>query len=503
MVAEQIDEIGTLKVIGATRAQVVGVYLLEALAYGLAGTLVGWAGGVLIGWRLLVWIGSLANAAVGFRVAPEGLLLGLVVGVGVSLLGGLAPALQGARISVAEALGSYGIRSDYGRGWLDRQLVRIRWLPPLASLALRSLSRRAMRSALTLAVVALSAAALIGALATRTSVSAAIDDIYSTYVADAWVSLGRGVSPGFADLLTTVEGVRDAEAWAPADGAIGESQARLWGLPADTTLYRYVLREGRWFRGDEPNAVVLSAELADAGGWRTGDEVWLWYRQQLRRSEVVGIAIDNTIFLGGTLSGKVFMPRDTLLRMQGAQNSVYFFALELDSHEPTQVELILARLETRFASYQLTSQPVYVEIESAQEASRLLTLALIAMVLIVSLVGAFGILNTITLNVLDRRREIAVMRSMGATNGALVLMHLAEGLALGLLGWVAGVALSYPLARVFVQQMASVLFALELRLPPVLVALSGAFTVGLALLSSMVPALAAARSSTSAALRYE
>ncbi len=503
MVAEQTDEIGTLKVLGATRGQLVGVYLLEALAYGVAGTLVGLAGGVLIGWRLLAWIGALANATVAFRVAPEGLALGLAVGLGVALLGGLAPALRGARISVAQALRSYGIRSDYGAGWLDRWLVRLRRLPPLASLAVRSLSRRAMRSALTLGVVALSTAAFISALATRASVDEAIDEIYSTYAADAWVSLGRSVSPQFADLFTTVEGVRSAEAWAIADGMVGENPARLWGMPAETTLYRYVLREGRWFRADEPNAVVLSAELADAGGWRVGDEVWVWYRKQLRRSQVVGIAVDNTIFLGGALAGKVFMPRDTLLRMQGTQNSAYFFALGLASREPAQAEPILTRVETRFAAYRPTMQPVYVEIESAQEASRLLTLALIAMVVIVTLVGAFGILNTITLNVLDRRREIAVMRSMGATNGALLLMHLAEGLTLGLLGWLAGVALSYPLAAAFVRQMTRVLFALDLRFTPGLVALSALFTVGLAVLSSLVPALAAARSPTSVALRYE
>ena len=171
IVAEQTDEIGTLKAIGATRGQILGIYLLEALAYGLVGTALGMAGGALIGWRLLVWIGSLANASVRFALAPEGLALGLGVGIGVSLLGGLAPALNAAQLSVAQALRSYGIRSDYGKRWLDRQLARVRWLPPLAALALRSLSRRAARSAFTLGVVALSTGAFISAIATRESVN--------------------------------------------------------------------------------------------------------------------------------------------------------------------------------------------------------------------------------------------------------------------------------------------------------------------------------------------
>ena len=68
--------------------------------------------------------------------------------------------------------------------------------------------------------------------------------------ADAWVSLGRGVSPQFAALFTTIEGVQSAEAWTLADGAVAETPARLWGIPSETLLYRYVLREGRWYRPD-------------------------------------------------------------------------------------------------------------------------------------------------------------------------------------------------------------------------------------------------------------
>lgn len=503
IVAEQTDEIGTLKALGATRGQIVTLYALEALLYGAAGTALGLVAGVLLGWRLLVWIGALANATVRFQLAPEGLALGLLVGIGVALLGGLVPALQGARLSVADALRSYGIRSDYGKSWLDRALVQLQWLPPLASLALRSLSRRAARSVLTLAVVALSTAALLGALATRDSVNGSIDAIYRTYAADAWVSLGRGVSPQFAALFTTIEGVQSAEAWTLADGAVAETPARLWGIPSETLLYRYVLREGRWYRPDEPDAVVLSAELADAGGWHVGDRVPVWYRQAVRRCDVVGIAIDNTIFLGGGLSGKVLMPRDSLLRMLGAAGRVNFFALGLSSREASATDAVLARVETRLAAYAPTVQPVYVEVASAQQASQLLTLALVAMVIIVSLVGAFWILNTITLNVLDRRREIAVMRSMCATDGALVLMHLAEGLALGGLGWLAGVALGWPLAQLFVQQMSRVLFALDLRFTADMVALSAGVALLSAVLSSLAPALASARSSTAAALRYE
>jgi len=501
-IAEQIGEVAILKAIGATRRQILFLYLLEALAYGLLGTPLGILAGAVGGWRLLVWIGSLGNAAVRFRLAPEGVLLGLGVGLGVSLVAGLAPALQGMRVSIREALESYGIRSDYGEGWLDRQLQRLK-LPPLAALALRNPSRRRTRTLLTLLVIALSTAAFLGATATRDSVNSAIADIYTTYYADAWTWLDRSVSTQFEESFLAVEGVYAAEGWVIANGIVKLAEARLWGLPADSTLYRQVMREGRWFRPDEPEAVVLSAELADDQGIRVGERVIVQANGRSRTLTVVGIAVDNTIFLGGTLAGKAFIPRASLARLLGQEDGVNLFALGIASRERQVADEILANVERKFRAYGPGVQPVYAEIESAREASRLLTLGLAAMVLIVALVGALGILNTLTLNVTERRREIAVMRAVGATNAALILSFLAEGLALGSLGWLIGLAIGYPAGQLFTAQLSRVLFTLPFVLSARAILGSIVFTLGLAVLSSLGPALGAAHTPASAGLRYE
>jgi len=501
-VAEQIGEIAILKAIGATRRQILFLYLLEALAYGLLGTPLGIAAGAIGGWRLLAWIGSLANATVRFSLAPEGVFLGVIVGLGVSLLAGLAPAFQGMRVSVREALESYGIHSDYGRGWLERLLQRFK-LPPLVTMALRNAGRRRARTLLTLLVIALSTAAFLGAIATRESVDSAIADIYSTYYADAWTWLDRSVSSQFEESFLAVEGVYAAEGWVIANGIVKLAEARLWGLPPDSTLYRQVMREGRWFRPDEPDAVVLSAELAEDQGVRVGERVEVQANGRSRTFTVVGIAVDNTIFLGSTLAGKAFMSRASLARLLGQEDGVNLFALGLASRERQVADEILAKVERRFRAYRPGVQPVYAEIESAREASRLLTLALAAMVIIVALVGALGILNTLTLNVTERRREIAVMRAIGATDAALILSFLTEGLALGSLGWLVGLALGYPVARLFTAQLSRVLFTLPLVLSARTVLGSMAFTVGLAAVSSLGPALGAAHTPASAGLRYE
>ncbi|OGO06480.1 MAG: hypothetical protein A2Y73_02775 [Chloroflexi bacterium RBG_13_56_8] len=502
-VAEQINEIAILKALGATRLQVLLVYVAEAFAYGLIGTVLGLGAGIAGGWRLTTWIADLGNTAAGFRLAPEGVALGILVGIGVTLSGSLLPAWQGTRVLIREALDSYGIASDYGQARIDRWLRRIRWFPPLLAMGLRNLSRRKTRTALTLFVVALATAAFLSAMATRDSVNSTIDDVYATYNADAWVWLGESVSSQFSDLLVSVEGVYEAEGWAIANGIVGLAEARLWGLPANSTLYRQVMREGRWFQADEPEAMVLSSELADDQGIRVDDGVEVQINGQTRAFHVVGIAIDNTIFLGSTLSGKAFLPRETLGRMIGQQDRVSLFALGLASRDPASVDRILAEIERKFRQLQPVVQPVYAEIETALEASRLLTLALIAMVLLIALVGSLGILNTLTLSILERRREIAILRATGATNIALVLVFLTEGMALGGIGWLVGLLLGYPSGRLFTGQLEGVLFALDYTLSLRAILASAGFTLLLAIASSLGPALGAAQTSASAALRYE
>jgi putative ABC transport system permease protein len=502
-VAEQINEIGILKALGATRHHILTIYLLEALAYGIVGTMLGLVAGNILGWRLLVWIGSLGNATPSFHLVQEGLALGAVVGIGVSLVGGAIPALQGAQIPIAKALNSYGIRSDYGKARLDRWLQKLGRMPPLAIMAMRNLGRRKARSATTVLVIALSTAAFLGATSTRESLNTAIKGVYATYYADGWMWLRGSVSTQFEDLLPSVDGIYAAEGWAIANGIVKLADARLWGIPPESTLYQPVIPSGRWYRADEPDAVVLSTELADDQNIQVGDKVEIQVGGRTRPFLVVGIAIDNTIFLGSTLTGKAFLPRATLNRMLHQQGQASLFALGLASREPDIADQILAAAERKFQRFNPHTQPVYTEIESAQEASKLLTLGLAAMLIIVTLVGSLGILNTLTLSVLERRREIAVMRAIGATNSALLLTFWVEGLVLGGLGWLIGLALGYPIGYLLTRQLGQVLYSLNFVMSPLTVLASLFFCLCLATVSSLGPALGAAQVSASAALRYE
>jgi putative ABC transport system permease protein len=122
---------------------------------------------------------------------------------------------------------------------------------------------------------------------------------------------------------------------------------------------------------------------------------------------------------------------------------------------------------------------------------------------LVGIIGALGVLNTLTLNVLERRREIGVLRAIGAGDASLIQTFLTEGLAFGVGGWLLGILLGYPLGALLTHVMESVLFHIDYVFDARMVLVSLIFALVLSIAASLFPALAAARLKVGQVLRYE
>jgi putative ABC transport system permease protein len=503
MTAEQVGEIGTVKAVGGTRAQVLAIYLIASTLYGIFGTLAGIALGAFASWQLLAYIGGLLNLDSSLILSPEALALGASVGIGVTIFAGLIPSFAATGIRVKDALEAYGITSTYGRGWMDRAAQKIIVLPPLAAMSLRNLARRKARSFITTTVIAIAVATSLSAQSTSASVDAAIDGLFQTFRTDAWVWFDQWVGSNFVANFRAVEGVRAAEVWTLTDGWVEASRVRVWGLPEDTKMYMPRLIAGRWLRIGETDTVIVSTDLAQERNLRVGDSIEIELSETRRAFRVVGITIDNSIFLGSRVAGKVFVPEEIVEKMQNREGWTTFFALAFDASDPATVEKRLGELAARFKKYQMGGGAAYREVRAAKEQSRILSFALYAMSLLIGAMGALGVLNTLTLNVLERRREIGILRAMGALDANLVQVFLTEGITMGLAGWLGGLAIGYPLGQLLLNLMQAVLFHIDYLVTPAMVFASLVFALALAMLASLAPALAAARLRVGQVLRYE
>jgi putative ABC transport system permease protein len=123
---------------------------------------------------------------------------------------------------------------------------------------------------------------------------------------------------------------------------------------------------------------------------------------------------------------------------------------------------------------------------------------------LIAAVGAIGLAGTLSINVLERRREIGVMRAIGASSPTIAGLFIGEGLILGLIAWVIAIPLSIPVGQVFATVIGQVIqFSVIYQF-----SWDGAVTwliiiVVLSILGSAVPAIRATRVSVRESLAYE
>jgi len=132
-----------------------------------------------------------------------------------------------------------------------------------------------------------------------------------------------------------------------------------------------------------------------------------------------------------------------------------------------------------------------------------LTAILYGVSVIVALVGILGLFNTLTISVLERRREIGILRSMGGTGWRIARVFWTEGISLALFAWIAAVILGIPSAFAFVSLIGAVLVPLPFTFAPVTLGMMLILILVIATLASFGPALSAARVRVSDMLRYD
>ena len=168
----------------------------------------------------------------------------------------------------------------------------------------------------------------------------------------------------------------------------------------------------------------------------------------------------------------------------------------------------LAAVEARLAAAGIEVRSTRTGAEDRRifgERFNLLTVILLVMAFLLGTVGGLGLMGTMSINVLERRREIGVMRAIGASNGAVMRLVVVEGVVVGLMSWAGALVLAQPMSRLmsyavgmaFLKRPLS--YGFDWRAPLMWIVI----VVVIAALSSLLPAWSAARISVRETLAYE
>ncbi len=460
IVTQQVDQIGVMKAIGARTGQILRGYLLLVLAYGLLATLIAVPLGALAANGLKNFFLDFTNTTnPGFQVDRLAVTVQIVVAFLAPLLAALIPILKGVGITVREAISSYGLGGT--AGLIDRLIAHARGIPYSALLTLGNVFRNKQRVVLIQLTLVGSGIIFIAVNGAADSTQFTFDqELRSIHTYQAGVGFEQAQrTESIAQLALAQPGVVTIEQWSTgsatvrpitqAKATIDDEGTTLLGLPAASTVYKPQIVRGRWLQPGDRSEVVIHKALAQKVGVDLGDQLIITRKDGREATwTIVGVLYDPVN------SQSIHMAQDALARFLGAANranALWFTTTATSADDIRAIELALAE---RFKAQNIAVTPETVfngntidDIVFSKLFTYNLLLQLLAiMAVVIAVVGGIGLSGVLSLSVLERTREIGVMRAIGASSGQITRLFIGEGLFLGILSWLLALPVSIPLA---------------------------------------------------------
>ena len=511
ILAQQIRQIGVLKAIGATQGQVLSIYLLMVLILGALASIVAIPLAVISGYGFAGFVAKILNFNILTKALPLSLYAGLIAcGLLLPILFALPALSRGVRVSVQSALSDYGINSGASR---FQKKTPTRWpLPYGIQLALRNVSRRKKRFATTLATIALGVAIFSAGFNVRQSLIIFLEDTKNAMKYDVQLVLkdqiasGKALAP-FHDL----NNVQRIETWNGGRGRLQSSAVStnngigIVALPHNTDLVKMDVIKGRWLQLSDDIEIVMNQVAAETFGEPV--DVGKRYQINLNGKQVnvklVGIVKEFDV-------AKIFIDKDQYDEAANPEHLINSLMFIAQDRSYKQIVNLKQDIERAISQTDLNVLYVMSQAERAKiiydHLNIILTLFtfLSSLVLVISTLGMAASTGT---NILERTREIGVMRAIGATPKIIYGLFVAEGSAVSIAGGVLGLLLSLPLSfyasKFFGELILGHGIPLQFAFSQIGFAITLAITLAFGWLASRIPARKAISISNREALSYE
>ena len=518
LIAEQASEIAILKTLGGRRRQIAGITLRTAAMLGAAGAVVGTILGIAIAYLLTQYFAEkLIDVSFGFGIATGVVVASLVLGPALAAASSLPALRRALRRPVAETLAGTGT-SGYGSGRLDRLAVRSGLLsgtevPGSVRMGVRNVLRQKRRSAATIAQVAVAAGLAISFLALGQSVTAVISQTVGLlhFSFSTGEATGHGAQPFTSQALgvaASTPGVTGAEPVETSSVQYNGQDYVAWGL-GTRPFYDYRLNAGHWFSTADTAAdartaippVVLGPAVARITGARVGQTLTLTMAAGPTGVRVIGIDTGQ-LNSGDT----IYFPLPVLERLDGDPGTANSIWLATASSDHAAIDRTTTATAARLAAagYPVSTTEIYVtEAQITAADTSILTIVEILGLVVVAIM-LMGLVSGLSTGVIERTREVGILRCLGARARQIRRVFSAEAVALAVVGWAFGVLVGWLLYEGLLTLLlhnADISLPQEFPLAIPLITLAGVLVLTLLVIRG--PLRRATRIQPGTALRYQ
>ncbi|QLH23762.1 ABC transporter permease [Streptomyces sp. Rer75] len=557
LVAQRTREIGLMRAIGSSRKQINRSVLLEALLLGVVGSILGVLGGVGLAVGLMKLMGSagLHLSTDQLTVKPATPIVGLTIGIVVTVIAAYIPARRAGKISPMAALRDAGTPADTKAGWIRGAIGTLLTAGGAAALVVAGNADKAVDGSMflglgvvltligfivigpllaglvvrALATVVLRMFGPVGRLAERNALRnprrtgatgaalmiglalvACLSVVGSSMVASASDELDKSVGADFiiqsdggqpitkqiekaAHQAKGLKHISDAKQIEGAEITLPGGKKVTKDLSAADPTYAEDLRTpvvaGDLAAAYGKDAMSVPEGFAKSNKVKEGDTLTVAFKEgRTAKLKVAAITSDDTSLDKGALYINIatveryvpanLIPADVMMLAQAkdGQEAVAYKSLKSQLHQ--------------YPSVQVRDQTDYKK-EMKNQIGQLLNLVygLLALAIIVAILG---VVNTLALSVVERTREIGLMRAIGLSRRQMRRMIRLESVVIALFGALLGLGLGMGWGATAQKLLAlEGLKTLEIPWPTIITVFIGSAVVGL--IAALIPAFRAAR----------
>jgi len=380
-------------------------------------------------------------------------------------------------------------------------------------LSFRNTFRKKGRLLLTLFTLSMAGAVFIAVFNVRSSMTYLMDLMMQHFMADVTVTLRQPYRVERVEqALLETPGVAQVEAWGGAPGELWDAGGDLVtkitvvAPPEGTHLLRPDMVAGRWVRPGEDYALVA------------GDTIYKYY-PHLQPGDQVRVKLPGRKVESWTVVG-VFrfmgmLPEPLVYANFGfvsgrihLRNQAASYRVVTTQHDSAGQRAISRAIDAHLKERNLPVQSVIsggTMLENATTGLNALIIFLLIMAVLTAIVGSIGLTGTMSINVLERRREIGVMRTIGAQDRVIMQAVMIEALVIGLITWLLAIGLSLPIGALMLRIIGQAMMGSPTpqHITPLGMLLWLGVVSVLSLFASLAPARSAARLTINEVLAYE
>ncbi len=427
-----------MRALGAGRGQVRRLVMLEALGVGLVGSVLG----VLASWGLAAGlmgvtglVTGVSGAASGMPLSATAVVAGLAVSLVVTLVASLLPAARAGGVAPVVAMSGVTARERVGGAKRvgDGPPAFGRPLARLAGLNARRRPGRTLATALTLTIGLF----LVGLLGTMgASIKASVNDLVpQAMTADFMVSSHAPIDRAQVERLARVDGVLTVRRFEMVGASVGAEQTSVMvAQPADYgQLISQKFEAGR--PAERAYELVVNKPVLEEKGWAVGQRI-----AGVVQGQDVAWVVVGTFAYPPNIAMADFYAHPETLHVLGLGDQPGMMAVKaVEGADLARVGDGLRAAMSGLSGAQVVGLVEYRELAGAQVNA--MVGGVYALIALSVIIAALGIVNTLGLSIVERRRELGLLRAVGMTRGQVRGLVMRESLMIAVVGGFVGLGL--------------------------------------------------------------